>query len=104
MQQMGHKGTPLESAVFTPLSRIGWTFFLCLLVYACLKGYGGPVNWFLSLPQWQPFARLSYAIYLLHMPIMLMEAASLHRPAFFSGRNIVSLCSCTLFSRFGSFR
>lgn len=91
MQKMTHEGSPLESAIFTPLSRIGWTSFLCMLVYACLMGYGGPVNWFLSLPQWKPFARLSYAIYLIHMPIMMMEAASLHRPQYFSARTTVSL-------------
>lgn len=90
MQQMTREATSLESAIYTPLSRIGWTVYLCLIIYACLKGYGGPVNWFLSLPQWQPFSRLSYAIYLIHMPIMMMEAASLHRPAFFSARSIVS--------------
>lgn len=91
MQKMTHTGSPLESAIFTPFSRIGWTSFLCMLVYACLMGYGGPVNWFLSLPQWKPFARLSYAIYLIHMPIMMMEAASLHRPQYFSARTTVSL-------------
>lgn len=87
---MEHEATPMESGIYTPVSRVLWSFFLCLVIYACVKGYGGPVNWFLSLPMWQPLARLTYAIYLVHMPIMLMTAASTHRPLIFSGQSIVS--------------
>lgn len=94
LQQFDHKGDPVESGIYTPFSRLGWSVFLCLLIYACVKGYGGPVNWFLSLPQWQPLARLTYAIYLVHMPVMLLTVASTRRPAIFSGRLIVSSMTC----------
>lgn len=87
---MRHEATPIESGIFTSLSRAAWSIFLCMVIYACVKGYGGPVNWFLSLPLWQPFARLTYAIYLVHMPIMVILSASVRRPLYFSGRNIVS--------------
>lgn len=90
LQQMSHTGTPFESALYTPISRLTWSVFLCLLVYACVKGYGGPINWFLSWPQWQPLARLTYGIYLVHMPVMLLSLASQRKPAYFSGRVIVS--------------
>ncbi|XP_031623683.1 nose resistant to fluoxetine protein 6-like isoform X2 [Contarinia nasturtii] len=96
LQQMDHKANSTESGIYTASSRVGWSIFLCMVVYACVCGYGGPINWFLSLPMWQPFARLSYAIYLLHMPIMLATAASTHTPLYFSGRNI-------LFKFFGDF-
>lgn len=89
LQQIDHKATSMESGIYTSVSRVLWGLFLCLLIYACVKGYGGPVNWFLSLSLWQPLARLTYAIYLLHMPIMLMTAASTKRPLIFSGQTIV---------------
>lgn len=90
LQQMDHKAEAIESAIYTPSSRIVWSLILCLVIYACVKGYGGPVNWFLSLKLWQPLSRLTYAIYLVHMPIMLMNSASTHRPLYFSTQNIVS--------------
>lgn len=86
IQQMTHKSTPVESGIYTPLTRVGWAIFLCLVVYACIQGYGGPVNVFLSLSIWKPLARLTYAIYLVHMPIMLWTAASARRPVYFSSR------------------
>lgn len=87
---MSHEATPIESGIYTSISRVAWSMFLCLVIYACVKGYGGPVNWFLSLSVWQPFARLTYAIYLVHMPIMVILSASVRRPLYFSGRNVVS--------------
>lgn len=91
LQQLEHEATPVESGIFTPFSRVAWSIFLCLVIDACVKGYGGPVNWFLSLSVWQPLARLTYVIYLVHMPIMLSSVASSHRPLYFTERNVVSL-------------
>lgn len=90
LQQPEHEATPIESGIFTPLSRVAWSIFLCLVIDACVKGYGGPVNWFLSLSIWRPLARLTYAMYLVHMPIMLATVASSHRPIYFTERNVVS--------------
>lgn len=87
---MDHEATPIESGIYTPMSRVAWGVFMCLVIFTCIKGYGGPVNWFLSLPLWKPFARLTYAIYLVHMPIMLATVASTHRAVYYSERNIVS--------------
>lgn len=76
MQQLDYKATDLESAFYESFSRVCWAISLSWIIFACVHGYGGPVNWFLSLPQWQPLARLSYSIYLLHLPIQLILAAS----------------------------
>ena len=35
-----------------------------------MKGAGGPVNTILSWPAWVPLARMSFAIYLVHMSVM----------------------------------
>ena len=35
-----------------------------------MKGAGGPVNTILSWPAWVPLARMSFAIYLVHMTVM----------------------------------
>ncbi|XP_061727306.1 O-acyltransferase like protein-like isoform X2 [Cydia pomonella] len=46
------------------LYRSCWALALSWLIFACTLGYGGPVNWFLSLGLWRYVARASYAMYL----------------------------------------
>ncbi|XP_061727410.1 O-acyltransferase like protein-like [Cydia pomonella] len=46
------------------LYRACWALALSWLIIACTQGYGGPVNWFLSLGLWRYVARVSYALYL----------------------------------------
>lgn len=76
MQQPDYKATVVESAFYESFSRVCWAISLSWIIFACIHGYGGPINWFLSLPQWQPLARLSYSIYLVHLPIQLLIVAS----------------------------
>ncbi|CAH0581533.1 unnamed protein product [Chrysodeixis includens] len=47
-----------------------WALFLGSLIYMCNRGYGGPINWFLSLNVWKIHSRVSFAIYLLHEGLM----------------------------------
>lgn len=57
--------------------RIVWSLALCYVIYACVSGCGGYVNWFLSLPAWHPLSRLSFAMVLfeeLLMEILLQDA------------------------------
>lgn len=84
LQQLDYHSTDLESAFYESFSRVCWAISLAWIVFACIHGYGGPVNWFLSLPQWQPLARLSYSFYLVHLPIQLLFAASVRTQASFS--------------------
>ncbi|XP_026732740.1 O-acyltransferase like protein-like [Trichoplusia ni] len=43
-----------------------WALFIGSMIYMCVYGYGGPINWFLSLSVWKMHSRLSYGIYLIH--------------------------------------
>lgn len=71
-----------EFGIFEALIRIAWPAAVCYIIFACVHNCGGPVNWFLSQPLWQPFSRLSYAIYLIHFPLMQILAASDTSPNF----------------------
>jgi peptidoglycan/LPS O-acetylase OafA/YrhL len=57
---------------------IGW------IILACHLSYGGIVNKFLSLSFWLPISKLSYCIYLIHLPIQLIYLGTIRQPQFFS--------------------
>lgn len=70
LQQIDSKNTPFEYGLYDGVSRVAWAIGICYTIFACVHGSGGPINWFLSLPFWQPLARVSYAIFLVHLPVM----------------------------------
>ncbi|CAH1637993.1 unnamed protein product [Spodoptera littoralis] len=71
-----------------------WAIGLGWLIFACVHGYGGPINWFLSLQIWKLPARLSYAVYLIHLPIIFTAVGSWVKPYYFTdGQNIYRFMS-----------
>ncbi|XP_047019656.1 nose resistant to fluoxetine protein 6-like [Helicoverpa zea] len=54
------------------------------LVIACVHGYAGPINWFLSLEAWRLPARLSYGVFLFHYPLQFSLNATMVTPIYFS--------------------
>lgn len=70
LQQIDSKNSPFEYGLYDGVSRVAWAIAICYTIFACVHDAGGPVNWFLSLAFWQPLARVSYAIFLVHLPVM----------------------------------
>ncbi|XP_033164181.1 nose resistant to fluoxetine protein 6-like isoform X2 [Drosophila mauritiana] len=58
--------TTLEVSSYYTLTRVGWPLAVGWVVFACMQGYGGMANTFLSSPLWQPISKLSYSIYIWH--------------------------------------
>lgn len=88
--QFDSRPSGLHTGLYDSLSRIAWAVALCYIIFACVHNYGGPVNWFLSHPLWQPLSRLCYSIYLVHFPIVMLFHATLKQPAYLSGISAVS--------------
>ncbi|XP_013185281.2 LOW QUALITY PROTEIN: O-acyltransferase like protein [Amyelois transitella] len=61
-----------------------WALSIGWIIFACSKGYGGPVNWVLSLRMWKLLSRLSYAMYVIHYPLILVHNGSALAPIYFS--------------------
>lgn len=70
-------------AIYESTNRVAWSGCLGWIVFACVNGYGGPVNTLLSLSVWQPLGRLSYSIYLLHLPMQMILTGSLRNAFYF---------------------
>ena len=61
----------------TVLGRAAWSVSLAWLTLACLAGWGGPLDWLLSLPPLRPLSRLTYSAYLLHPLVILYQYRNL---------------------------
>ncbi|XP_013181605.1 PREDICTED: nose resistant to fluoxetine protein 6-like [Papilio xuthus] len=71
--------------------RPAWALGLGWLIFACVNGYGGPINWLLSLNLWKLPARLSYAMYILHFSLMVIFNSSNTAPIYFTVSYIIFL-------------
>lgn len=76
--------TPEEVGLFESLSRIVWSICLSYMIFACAHGSGGAINRFLSLSAYQPLAKLSFTIYLIHILVLIYTTDTVQRPLSFS--------------------
>lgn len=91
MNQPGAISSDFENAAYEALSRICWAISVAWIVFACINGYAGPVNWFLSLPHWQPLSRLTYSIFLLHFIVQSVQFGSIRTATYFTDYNAVNI-------------
>ena len=65
---------PFSDAVavtYGGLNRTAWGVAVAWVIFACVTGYGGPINTFLSYPGFIPLSRLTYAGYLIHINVLM---------------------------------
>ncbi|XP_030034482.1 O-acyltransferase like protein isoform X2 [Manduca sexta] len=66
------------------VSRPAWALAIGWMVFACVHGYGGPINWYLSLKMWKFPSRLSYAMYIVHYSLMFVVNSTAITPYHFT--------------------
>ncbi|KAH8347523.1 hypothetical protein KR059_012039 [Drosophila kikkawai] len=74
----------LEESLYYTLTRLAWPLAICWIIFACMQGYGGLANSFLSSPMWQPLSRLSYSMYIWHMFIQEVNSRNVRTNSYFS--------------------
>lgn len=79
------------NSTFMAFQRNLWAVSICWIIFACqhLKT-GGIVRWFLSLPHWQPFARMGLSMYILHILYQIISMSNHRSPLFFNFWEFVS--------------
>ncbi|XP_066142726.1 nose resistant to fluoxetine protein 6-like [Euwallacea fornicatus] len=61
-----------------------WCCALSWITYACVNGYGGPVNWFLSTPFMQVGGKLTYCLYIVHGLVIAHFSLGVRNRLYFS--------------------
>jgi len=102
----GGKTTLFMATAYNAFQRLAWAFSLAWVIFSCTKGYGGPVNDFLSWSAFGPLSRLTYCCYLVHMEVLPMFALSvltypndislLNVVMYFIGGLTISLCAAVV--------
>ncbi|KAH8318663.1 hypothetical protein KR074_000740, partial [Drosophila pseudoananassae] len=79
----------LNEAFYVSLSRIAWPLGLSWVVFACMQGYGGLANSFLTSPLWQPLSKLSFCVYMGHLFIQNLNGGRTRVNTYFSDYDIM---------------
>jgi len=62
--------TPVQTFFYNTFSRSVWGLGVLWVVFCCATGMTPNVNRLLSLSLYRPFARLTYTLYLVHLPVI----------------------------------
>ncbi|RUS86151.1 hypothetical protein EGW08_006099 [Elysia chlorotica] len=65
-----HLTTVDAAAVYNSVKDVTFGLAVAWVIFACVSGNGGIVNTFLSWRAWVPLSRLSYCVYLVHIPVI----------------------------------
>ncbi|XP_037075314.1 nose resistant to fluoxetine protein 6-like [Pollicipes pollicipes] len=76
---------------FGTLHRLAWGLAVSWVVFACVTGYGGFVNTFLSYPAFLPLSRLTYCCYLVHISVLEASTLSSKGTVYFDGLRLLYL-------------
>ncbi|KMZ02220.1 nose resistant to fluoxetine protein 6 [Drosophila simulans] len=79
----------VNEAFYVSLSRIAWPLGLSWVVFACMQGYGGLANSFLTSPLWQPLSKLSFCVYMGHLFIQNLNGGRTRVNTYFSNYDIM---------------
>ncbi|GFO09564.1 nose resistant to fluoxetine protein 6, partial [Plakobranchus ocellatus] len=96
-----HPSSVGVAALYNSVARSAWAGALCWLIVACVSGWGGFVNTFLS---WSPFVvlgRLTYMAYLIHMCLMNIYFQSQDTLYYLTGFNIAVTFMAVLVATYG---
>lgn len=88
--ERGARETVWNGAFFKALSRNIWALAISWIIFVSNNGNGGIVNYFLSLRVWQPIARISYSLYVIHHIVIVILYARIRTPFYFSMVSVVS--------------
>lgn len=76
---------------YAPFGRTSWAVSISIIIFCCVKGYGGIVNVFLSWNVFMPLARLSFCVYMISVHVMSVYHSRIATPARYDPYIMVSI-------------
>jgi peptidoglycan/LPS O-acetylase OafA/YrhL len=70
--------------------RFAWGMVISWIVFACVRGYGGPVNTFLSWKVFMPLGRLTFCVYLISYSLQTLYHFSIRQPTVYDAYSSVN--------------
>ena len=65
-----HHFSDFENVTFLMFTGLAFSIGLSIIIYICNTGYGGMFSSFLSWPGWDPMARLTFGVFLIHQMVI----------------------------------
>ena len=78
-----------QNIQFIAWNRLAYGVGLSCLLLPIILGHIKPAEWFLSLPIWSPFAKLTFSVYLIHLSIVTRFSQSTPSAYYVSDLNIL---------------
>jgi len=75
--------TKAVAVAYGGLHRFAWGLAVSWVIFACVTGYGGFINTFLSYPGFIPLSRLTYCTYLVHLNVLMFVDTSVKGTLYF---------------------
>ena len=72
-----HHFSDFENVTFLMFTGLAFSIGLSIIIYICNTGYGGMFSSFLSWPGWDPLARLTFGVFLIHQMVIFYILGSL---------------------------
>ncbi|XP_062544927.1 O-acyltransferase like protein-like isoform X2 [Armigeres subalbatus] len=80
---------PVGDAFYEALHRVAWVLCIMWLIFMCINEHASALGHFLAWTFWQPVARLSYSMYLIHYVVIIISFAGMQsQPFYFSAINL----------------
>ena len=70
--------------IYGTFHRLAWAIAVGWVIFACVSGYGGPVDRFLSWKAFIPLGRITYCVYLIHFSLLTMYIGRLRAPLYYT--------------------
>lgn len=85
LQQEGYQNNSLAAdASYEALKGLAWCSMMTWVIVSTHLSKGNIFKSFLSLPFWIPISKLSFCLYLMHVPVQAMFLSSMRTPGYFS--------------------
>ena len=91
-----HHFSDFENVTFLMFTGLAFSIGLSIIIYICNTGYGGMFSSFLYWPGWDPLARLTFGVFLIHQMVAFYILGTLQSSLKFTDTVFVMLLVLTL--------